>query len=150
MTYIYKLYFPFLPNECYIGRTEDLAKRIRDHKSDARTRLDRDVSKWIAKNGIDKLKCEVLLSGKNIPAIEEDNQIAMHKAKGFKLLNRNSGGVGKNKRKVGKFDLSGHFIGEFDSIALAAASVGKTSQQLQQCCKGNLKTAHGFIWKYLG
>jgi hypothetical protein len=37
---------------------------------------------------------------------------------------------------------------EFESVATAASSIGKTRSGITQCCMGKAKSAHGFRWAY--
>lgn len=37
---------------------------------------------------------------------------------------------------------------EFESVAAAANSIGKTRSGITQCCMGKAKSAHGFRWAY--
>jgi len=43
---------------------------------------------------------------------------------------------------------NGELIKEFNSIKEAADYIGKDTGNICQCCKGKLKTAYGFVWKY--
>jgi len=50
--------------------------------------------------------------------------------------------------KVKQFTKNGKFIKEFGSCKDAEQSFGKTSSNISNCCKGRLKTAYGYIWRY--
>lgn len=50
--------------------------------------------------------------------------------------------------KVKQFTKNGKFIKEFNSCKDAEQSFGKTSSNISNCCKGRLKTAYGYTWKY--
>ena len=52
--------------------------------------------------------------------------------------------------KVKQFTKDGQFIKEFDSCKNAEKSFGKISSNISNCCKGKLKTAYGYVWKYSG
>ena len=52
-------------------------------------------------------------------------------------------------KKVIQYDLNGHFIKEWDSIKQASKELNITTG-LSSVCRGKLKTAGGFIWKYPG
>lgn len=56
----------------------------------------------------------------------------------------------KNKsiRPVLQYDLSMKFIKEWSSINSASKSLGVGSNSITTCCKGNYKSAGGFIWRY--
>lgn len=54
-----------------------------------------------------------------------------------------------NKRKkVVQYDLNMNYIQTFDSITLAASAVNGATANISKCCKGERKTAYGFIWMY--
>ena len=56
---------------------------------------------------------------------------------------------GVGVKPVNKYSLDGHIVQRFDSIAEAAKSLGKKQgADIINCCKGNLKTAYGFMWEY--
>ena len=66
-------------------------------------------------------------------------------AEGYKL----------GKRKVGQYSLDNKLIAIFPSLISAARTLVEenksksVSNQIQQVCKGNRKTAYGYIWKYI-
>ena len=47
-----------------------------------------------------------------------------------------------------QFSKDGEFIAEYPSIKEAERQTGCHNQSICQCCKGNRKSAGGFIWKY--
>lgn len=47
-----------------------------------------------------------------------------------------------------QFSKSGEFIAEYPSIMEAERQTGISNSSICQCCKGNRKSAGGFIWKY--
>lgn len=52
--------------------------------------------------------------------------------------------------KVSQFSKDGKFIKEFNSCKEAEKSFNKSSSNISNCCRGKLKTAYGYIWKYSG
>lgn len=50
---------------------------------------------------------------------------------------------------VEQYDLSGNFIGVYESVRKAGKMIGRNYQQIAQTCRGKQKTAYGFIWKYV-
>ena len=54
----------------------------------------------------------------------------------------------KPTRAVLQFDLQGNFIREWASAQEAAPSTGTYKSNICHCCKGRLKHAGGYIWKY--
>lgn len=57
---------------------------------------------------------------------------------------------GKGVKPVCQYTKQGEFVAEFPSISAAGESVGRNKGDIINCCKGKLKTAHGFIWRYKG
>jgi hypothetical protein len=59
-------------------------------------------------------------------------------------------GLGNNNtRKIKQFDLTGNYLTEYQSIALAAKSVNISKSSILGVLRNKRKTAAGFIWKYL-
>lgn len=52
----------------------------------------------------------------------------------------------KKNKKVDKFTLDGNFIITYESIKQAAEGINPSS--ISRCCRGKLKTAGGFVWKF--
>ena len=50
-------------------------------------------------------------------------------------------------KKVGKFDLKGNLLGEFESLKSAQESM--PIGNIGDCCRGLQRTAGGFVWKYI-
>jgi len=53
-----------------------------------------------------------------------------------------------NFKKVKQYSVSGEFICEYPSIAIAARTVGAKQQHISRCCKGQRNKTRGFIWKF--
>lgn len=62
------------------------------------------------------------------------------------------GKYGKDNPKaipVSMFSKDGKLLATFGSLIDAAMFIGaKSSGQICSCCKGRLKTAHGYVWRY--
>ena len=54
----------------------------------------------------------------------------------------------KKWKPIIQMDLNGEFIRKFGSATQAFQETGIDKRQINNCCKGRQKTAHGFIWKY--
>ena len=52
----------------------------------------------------------------------------------------------KNEKSVAQYSLSGELISVFKTISEATLKTG--IHNISDCCRGNRKTAGGFIWKY--
>ena len=53
-----------------------------------------------------------------------------------------------NNKPVNQYTINGEYIASYDSIKNAASMLGKTSPTIIACCKGKLKTAFGYVWRY--
>lgn len=58
--------------------------------------------------------------------------------------------AGKLSKPVCQYTKEGEFIAEFNSVREAALACGKPhgGPDITNCCKGNLKTAYGYIWRH--
>jgi len=52
-------------------------------------------------------------------------------------------------KPVAQFSLNGKFIASFESINLAAKSVGCFSSGIRANCAGRYQSCHGYVWKYV-
>ena len=52
------------------------------------------------------------------------------------------------KKVVCQYDLEMNFIQEFISINEASRTTGVNNSSIIRCCKGNVKTAGNFLWRY--
>lgn len=53
-----------------------------------------------------------------------------------------------NSKPVLQLDLDGNFIREWDCAADVERELGIYATNIRNCCKGNLKSAGGYIWKF--
>lgn len=54
----------------------------------------------------------------------------------------------QQRKKVVQYDLNNNFIKEWDSITEVNKKLKINNTTIGQCCKGERKTAGGFIWRY--
>lgn len=52
------------------------------------------------------------------------------------------------ERHILQFDKNGNFINEYRSALEAERKTGTNNSNIRRCCKGNSKSAGGFLWKY--
>ena len=45
--------------------------------------------------------------------------------------------------------IDGKFVVKYESVKRAEEMTGTPNFLICQCCKGNTKHAHGYIWKYI-
>ncbi|WP_337970148.1 NUMOD4 domain-containing protein [Virgibacillus salexigens] len=55
----------------------------------------------------------------------------------------------KNSKTVLQFDTEGNFIKHWLSANECARVLGYDNSNIAKCCRSELKTAYGFVWKYL-
>lgn len=58
------------------------------------------------------------------------------------------GHIGYNRKQVDQYSLDGTFIKTWDSILQVDKELGYENGAICKCCKGKLKSASGFIWRY--
>lgn len=51
------------------------------------------------------------------------------------------------KKAIFQYDINGNFIQEFESISTASQSTDTNKSSIAKCCRGERKTAGGFIWR---
>ena len=59
-----------------------------------------------------------------------------------------TGLVASQGRRIKQFTLQGEFVREFRNAYEAGRIMGKSYSSFHLCCRGETKTAHGFIWSY--
>ena len=52
-------------------------------------------------------------------------------------------------REVNKYDLDMNYLGTFKSVTEAAKDANGSTGNISLCCLGKLKTAYGYIWRYV-
>ena len=55
---------------------------------------------------------------------------------------------GKLSKPVLQFTKDGELVGEWKSMMDVQRNLGYANQHISSCCKGKLKSAYGFIWKF--
>lgn len=147
--------FSYSSNFCYI---EDIPKRHQkyvimvDNDGNERKRY-KSVSEAAKDNGFDRhllshiapVNGIIHIKGMRFIVEQKENE---HIPKGHKGPRPDL--KGKNTKRISQYSKEGKFIRDFDSIIQAAISLGKIKggADITNCCKGNLKTAYGYIWKY--
>lgn len=52
-------------------------------------------------------------------------------------------------KQVGQYDLNGNLIATWKSTVEIQRQLGFDQSSISKCCLGKLKTAYGYIWKYI-
>ena len=174
--YIYSLSDPDTNEVRYIGKTNNLKRRLSKHLSNSELNSGNHKSNWI----ISLLRNNKLPIMDIIDEFDETNDInfyeifyiSLFKTWGFNLTNQTNGGDGtfdwtgkKHKKEsihkmkmnhplrksVGKFDLDNNLIEVYVSIKEAARKNNCNKGHISKVCKNipRYKTCKGFIWKYI-
>lgn len=53
-----------------------------------------------------------------------------------------------NKKQVLQYDLKGNLIKEWESLKSIELELKYSHSAVGQCCRGNTKSSHGYVWKY--
>jgi len=172
--FIYTLSHPITEEIRYIGKTNNIEKRLRSHLSNHQLLDKTKKNNWIISLLRDNLipKIEVLdeTTDNNINELEIF-YISLFKSWGFRLLNMTDGGDGiswkgkkhseeskiKNlvnsphRKSVGQYDIYGDLIKEYHSIREAANETNSDRSHISRCCnnKKSYYTHNGFIWKFI-
>lgn len=51
-------------------------------------------------------------------------------------------------KSIDQYTKEGEYIKTWDSVLVAARHLKRSHANISSCCKGRLKTAYGFVWKY--
>lgn len=85
------------------------------------------------------------------PSIDRINNDGDYTFDNCQFLENKDNTIKRNKnygKNILQFSLSNKFIKEWKSIKEAAIKVNGFGCNISFCCKGKLKTAYGFIWRY--
>lgn len=141
--------------KCYIGKTYNLQKRIREHLYEINNDL--PFHRALKKYGIENFKWEIIdVASDDIEAIEKERNwilklntcINVQNPKGYNITMGGEGGVSWNSRPVVQFDLDGNYVDEFVSGACASVMTGICRKSIESAIKGKQYTAGGYQWKF--
>ena len=67
-----------------------------------------------------------------------------------KIIGKKYGAINGKKRSIPilQFAKDGELVKEWPSLREAERQLGIAPQSICQCCKGRLKSAGGFVWRY--
>ena len=66
-----------------------------------------------------------------------------------KISERNKGKNNPRSKRIAQYDFDGNLIRIWDYMKQAETELGINSNNICSCCRGKLKSAGGFIWKYV-
>jgi len=170
--FIYALNDPNTHEVKYIGKTNNLKKRLQSHLSNNQLSSATRKNNWIIS----------LLRDNKIPIIElldevPENEIdfyeifyiSLFRSWGFNLLNGTIGGDGfdwtgrkhdpisnlKNRinsphrKSVAKYDMNGNLLDKYHSLREAGIENNMEKANISRCCRNILKTSGGFRWEFI-
>lgn len=86
---------------------------------------------------------------KNPEWLRKNAEAAMKRAKDPDWLRKNSEAAKKALGKqVEQYTLDGKFVRAWESVCEAAKTLGYSQGNISSCCRGERKSAYGYIWKY--
>lgn len=151
---IYK-YQNSINQKIYIGKAQDIAQRVRDHRYNASNpKRDNCVfHKALRKYGEENFIFEIVEEcDKSILDEREQYWIAYYNSQlpnGYNMTSGGDGGQGELFRKpVMQYSLLGDFIKEYESASEAARQLDVFKSNLTAACRGETSQCGGFQWKY--
>lgn len=170
--FIYSLSCPETKIVKYIGKTNNINRRLRNHVSNNSLSNSTKKNNWI----ISLLRRNLIPLIEIIDEVEEYNidfwekfYISLFKTWGFELLNGTEGGDGydwtgrshneksnlknrmnsPNRKSVAQYDLNDNFIKEYYSLNEAGIKNGINKAHISRVCRGIQKTSGGFKWIFI-
>jgi len=91
----------------------------------------------------------VIVTAETRAKISKAHKGRVHTSEARKNMGKNwLGKKAHNRLKIEQYDLQGNYIQTFDSLRLAANSLGKKEGHICSVCRGRRKRAYGYVWKY--
>jgi hypothetical protein len=172
--FIYSLSDPRTGEIRYIGKTNNIKKRLKRHLSNDSLNDNTYRSNWIISLLRDEIVPEIKVVGefpKEDINEKEIYYIDLYKKEGYNLTNHSIGGDGYNwtgrkhklesniknkinnahRKSVGQYDLEMNLINTYHSIREAEKETGINRRGISGVCKGikSYFTAGGYIWKFI-
>jgi group I intron endonuclease len=140
-------------NKIYIGLTSNYLRRKNEHLYELRSGNHYNPylqAAW-SKYGEEDFEFSVLLEVNNLEQLKEaevrliEEYNAINPNLGFNL---SPGGDAAKWRAIKQYTKEGVFVKEYDTMSLAAASLGKLSTPIWKALNKKIPTAHGYQWRY--
>ncbi len=129
---IYLLIDPRYNNVRYIGQTNNISRRFREHLLEAKSGKNTHKNNWIMSLIKNNLKPEIEIIELDLNNSEgdfwEQHYISLYKSFGFYLVNKTNGGESKEEKSRLKISakLKGHSMSEYTKQKLKESRKGKT------------------------
>lgn len=156
----------------YVGKTNNIKRRLNSHMSNYSLSTSTKKNNWI----ISLIKSEKLPIIEVLDEVPENDinfyemfYISLLKSWGFNLLNGTDGGDGydwtgrkhnkesniknrmnsPNRKSVAKYDINDNLICKYHSLREAGLDNGINKVHISRVCKAVQKTSGGFKWKFI-
>lgn len=131
-------------------RREEASKKFKDFLKTEKGKEFRRRSNLAKQNEEYRLKQSIKCkNANNTPEyIAKQKEIVKQMWKSEEYRESHCGKNNHRAQKVKQFDLDGSFICEYETITQASINTGVNLSKISAVCKGNRKTAGGYIWKY--
>lgn len=137
-------YIPIMSEE-----TKEKLRKANIGKKQSKDTIEKRVSQLRGRKRPDIAEIMKLRKGKLNPWFGKPSHVNQKNAASMYCKFNNLGGNNPNSKAVLQFDTEGKFINKFDSMVEAANTLNlKSHSAISKCCKGKLKTAYGYVWKY--
>ena len=91
----------------------------------------------------------ISLHQKGVPKSEETKQAISDAMTGVSKSEAHKKAIGEaNSKKILQYTKSGEFIKEWSSMREVERELGIAHSSICKCCKGERKSAGGYVWKY--
>ena len=121
------------------------------HGGDGKKYLDYDkiIATYTILNNIEDTAKEFGIHRKTVSKILQANDVH--------TISGQEASLNKLGRAVEQYDLAGNYLGTFQSVKAAAKAIGKIAGRggsggptghISAACRGDRKTAYGYVWKY--
>lgn len=161
---IYCLIDPITKQVRYIGKTNNINKRLANHIQRKQNKTYKSCWIYSLKKKGFKPIIEILDIVGEDWEFWEAWYICLYKSWGFKLTNLTSGGIGIKsntyslelrekmgihlRKSIEQFDLQGKFIKEWRYVGEASKDLSIQKSGISKVCKGERKTCGGYKWKF--
>ncbi len=151
----YYIYIHTCPNKkCYVGLSKNPKQRWNNGEG---YKANKEFYKDIKTFGWNNIEHEIVAKtnyGWIARGIEKDLILKFKKqGNAYNIINEKKPGyISKRKiplKKVAQYDKNGNLIKVYKSASEAGKCLMKSSNNIQDCCRGRTRTSGGYVWKYI-